>query len=105
MRIPRDGVELAARLLLPAPGAGVVVFVHGLGSSKNSPRNVVIAERLCDVGLGALLFDLSGHGDSSPSAGDREGDAFVDDRHLRTLGAQAIHHRAPLVVRAHQHRR
>jgi putative phosphoribosyl transferase len=39
--------------------------VHGLGSSKDSPRNVVIAERLVDAGIAAVLFDLSGHGDST----------------------------------------
>ncbi len=77
-RIRRDGVELAARLRLPGQVAPVVVFVHGLGSSKESPRNVVIAERLVDAGFAALLFDLSGHGESTPDP--REGlDAYVDD--------------------------
>lgn len=43
--IERDGVRLAARLVTP-PGPGpfaCVIFVHGLGSGKDSPRNVVIA--------------------------------------------------------------
>ncbi|MBI5949434.1 MAG: alpha/beta fold hydrolase [Chloroflexi bacterium] len=76
--IRRDGVELAARLRLPGGRAPVVVFVHGLGSSKDSPRNVVIAERLVDAGIAALLFDLSGHGEST--AGRHEGiEAYVDD--------------------------
>ena len=54
-----------------------VIFVHGLGSSKASPRNVVIATHLLDAGLAALLFDLSGHGESSV---DPRGEAgYVDD--------------------------
>jgi predicted phosphoribosyltransferase/dienelactone hydrolase len=77
-RIRRDGVELAARLILPAGAAGIVVFVHGLGSSKESPRNVVLAERLADAGIGAVLFDLSGHGDSSP-APEAGSEAYVED--------------------------
>ncbi len=65
--VSRDGVRLAVRLSTPA-GAGpwpCVVFVHGLGSGKDSPRNVVIAEHLLDSGLATVLFDLSGHGESS----------------------------------------
>jgi len=78
--IRRDGVRLAALLLTP-PGRGpfpCVVFVHGLGSSKESPRNTVIAERLLDAGLGVVLFDLSGHGESSRDPRDGD-DAYVDD--------------------------
>jgi predicted phosphoribosyltransferase/dienelactone hydrolase len=51
--------------------------VHGLGSSKASPRNTVIAAHLLDAGIAALLFDLSGHGESSDDP--RGQDAFVDD--------------------------
>jgi pimeloyl-ACP methyl ester carboxylesterase len=54
------------------------VFVHGLGSSKDSPRNVVIATGLVDHGIAAVLFDLSGHGESSSDP--REGiEGYVDD--------------------------
>jgi len=42
----------------PAPGAGVVVFAHGSGSSRFSPRNRLVAEGLRQAGLGTLLFDL-----------------------------------------------
>lgn len=78
--IRRDGVSLAALLLVPG-GRGpfpCVVFVHGLDSSKESPRNTVIAERLLDAGLGVVLFDLSGHGESSRDPRDGD-DAYVDD--------------------------
>lgn len=74
--IERDGVRLAARLVTP-PGGGpfpCVIFVHGLGSSKDSPRNVVIAEGLRDWGIASLLFDLNGHGESTGDpAGERAG--------------------------------
>jgi alpha-beta hydrolase superfamily lysophospholipase len=55
-----------------------VIFVHGLGSSKESPRNAVIAERLLDSGIAAVLFDLSGHGESSLDPRERE-NAYVED--------------------------
>jgi pimeloyl-ACP methyl ester carboxylesterase len=66
--IPRNGVLLAGYLSLPSEGGvfACVTFIHGLGSSKDSPRNTVIAEALLDAGIAVLLFDLSGHGDSSP---------------------------------------
>jgi dienelactone hydrolase len=76
----RNGVSLAVRLLLPAgpPPFPGVIFVHGLGSSKESPRNVVIAERLVEAGIAAILFDLSGHGESSFDSQEDEA-AYVDD--------------------------
>jgi predicted phosphoribosyltransferase/dienelactone hydrolase len=77
--IARDGVQLIGNLMTPT-GAGpfpLVIFVHGHGSSKESPRNVVIASRLVDDGIAALLFDLSSHGESSND--DRGMDAYVDD--------------------------
>ncbi len=78
--LTRDGVQLSARLWLPAgaPPFPCVVFVHGLGSSKDSPRNVVIAARLVDAGIAAVLFDLNGHGDSTRDVRDGER-AYVDD--------------------------
>jgi pimeloyl-ACP methyl ester carboxylesterase len=77
--IQRDSVHLAAELILPAgtPPFACVVFVHGLGSGKDSPRNVVVASRLVDAGIAALLFDLSGHGESD--ADPRGEEAFVED--------------------------
>lgn len=78
--VQRAAIRLAGRLATP-PGVGpfpAVVFVHGLGSSKESPRNVVIAEALVDAGLAAVLFDLSGHGESDTDT--REGNqAYADD--------------------------
>ncbi|VVO24339.1 dienelactone hydrolase family protein [Pseudomonas fluorescens] len=51
-------VELAADLRLPAYASGLVVFVHGSGSSRSSPRNQQVAQSLAERGLGTLLFDL-----------------------------------------------
>ena len=67
VEITREGVRLAGVLRTPVgPGPfALVIFVHGLGSSKESPRNVVIANHLVDAGIATLLFDLSGHGGSS----------------------------------------
>ena len=80
VQIRRDGIRLAAVMTTPsAEGAfPLVIFVHGLGSGKDSPRNVVIAERLVDVGIATLLFDLSGHGESSADPSDGT-EAFVAD--------------------------
>ncbi|HVU02567.1 MAG TPA: hypothetical protein VHE30_12485 [Polyangiaceae bacterium] len=49
---------LEGDLTLPAGARGVVLFAHGSGSSRGSPRNRSVAKRLSDAGLGTLLFDL-----------------------------------------------
>lgn len=53
-----DGVELEGELLVPDEATGLVVFAHGSGSSRHSPRNNYVAEVLREHGLGTLLFDL-----------------------------------------------
>ena len=58
VRIPADNVTLAGELSLPPGASGVVVFAHGSGSSRHSPRNVFVARALQSAGLGTLLFDL-----------------------------------------------
>jgi len=58
VRIDADGVTLEGDLVLPPAAAGVVVFAHGSGSSRHSPRNHDVARRLNDAGLGTLLIDL-----------------------------------------------
>jgi len=50
--------ELAGHLTVPAQAAGLVLFVHGSGSSRHSPRNRLVAGALNSAGLGTLLFDL-----------------------------------------------
>lgn len=45
-------------LCLPEPAAGIVLFAHGSGSSRFSPRNTYVARALQEAGLATLLFDL-----------------------------------------------
>jgi predicted phosphoribosyltransferase/dienelactone hydrolase len=52
------GAVLGGTLRWPARAAGLVVFAHGSGSSRRSPRNVAVAQYLAGAGLGSLLFDL-----------------------------------------------
>jgi putative phosphoribosyl transferase len=49
---------LPGTLVHPAAGQGIVLFTHGSGSSRLSPRNHLVAERLQRSGRGTLLFDL-----------------------------------------------
>jgi putative phosphoribosyl transferase len=52
------GVRLGGHLMLPENAIGVVVFAHGSGSSRHSPRNRYVAAVLNQARLGTLLFDL-----------------------------------------------
>lgn len=52
------GATVAGRLTIPQRPRGVVVFAHGSGSSRHSPRNRYVAEVLHSAGLATLLFDL-----------------------------------------------
>lgn len=55
---------LAGTLVLPEGAHGVVLFAHGSGSSRLSPRNRAVAEALHARGLGTLLFDLLSEGEA-----------------------------------------
>jgi putative phosphoribosyl transferase len=56
--IPLRGLRLEGELELPPKALGLVVFAHGSGSSRHSPRNQFVARVLREAGLGTLLFDL-----------------------------------------------
>ena len=56
--IPAREATLAGDLTVPAGANGIVLFAHGSGSSRASPRNVRVAARLARAGLATLLFDL-----------------------------------------------
>lgn len=56
--IPLDTARLDGRLTLPSRASGVVVFAHGSGSGRHSPRNRYVAEALHDADLGTVLLDL-----------------------------------------------
>ncbi len=58
VHIPADAIELDGELVLPPSATGVVLFAHGSGSSRFSPRNTFVAEVLQQRGIGTLLFDL-----------------------------------------------
>jgi putative phosphoribosyl transferase len=58
LSIPVGGVVLEGDVALPAPAAGVVLFAHGSGSSRHSPRNRYVAAMLQESGLATLLVDL-----------------------------------------------
>jgi dienelactone hydrolase len=49
---------LSGNLIIPQNAAALVLFAHGSGSSRHSPRNQFVARTLNDAGLGTLLFDL-----------------------------------------------
>jgi dienelactone hydrolase len=53
-----SGVRLAGDLVVPAGARGAVLFAHGSGSSRHSPRNRRVAAGLQDAGYGTLLLDL-----------------------------------------------
>jgi putative phosphoribosyl transferase len=57
-RIPAAGVELDAEVVVPRPARGVVLFAHGSGSGRHSPRNTYVAGELQDAGLATVLVDL-----------------------------------------------
>ncbi len=50
---------------MPAGARGVVLFAHGSGSSRHSPRNVAVARTLNHAGIGTLLFDLLTHAEAT----------------------------------------
>lgn len=58
VEIPVGTVLLPGLLTVPATAAGIVVFAHGSGSGRHSPRNRFVAGELNRSGLGTLLFDL-----------------------------------------------
>ncbi len=56
--IPAGQVSLEGELVLPDNTATIVIFAHGSGSSRFSPRNNYVASMLHEAGIGTLLFDL-----------------------------------------------
>jgi dienelactone hydrolase len=56
--IPVNGIKLEGSLIIPSKARGVVLFAHGSGSSRHSPRNNFVAQTLQSSGIGTLLMDL-----------------------------------------------
>jgi len=57
-QIPSGQIMLEGELQVPVGASGVVLFAHGSGSSRHSPRNQFVARTIREVGVGTLLFDL-----------------------------------------------
>lgn len=53
-----NGIQLEGALVIPSDAKGVVLFAHGSGSSRHSPRNNFVAQVLHRSGMGTLLMDL-----------------------------------------------
>ncbi|RFS86069.1 hydrolase [Actinomadura spongiicola] len=70
--IDLQGAALPGDLALPDEPLGVVLFAHGSGSSRRSPRNRAVAAGLNEAGIGTLLFDLL-------TAHEDETDAFTGE--------------------------
>ncbi len=58
VRIPVNGAQIEGALELPEQPIGLVLFAHGSGSSRHSPRNNYVARVLREHGIGTLLMDL-----------------------------------------------
>ena len=56
--VQTEDTSLEGALVVPAGAKGIVLFAHGSGSSRHSPRNIHVAEELQAGGLGTLLLDL-----------------------------------------------
>jgi putative phosphoribosyl transferase len=72
--IHSDAVQLEGELTIPRNATGMVLFAHGSGSSRLSPRNQLVAEALQHTGIGTLLFDLL----TEEEASDRENVFDID---------------------------
>jgi predicted phosphoribosyltransferase/dienelactone hydrolase len=68
VRVPTGPVVLPGELALPATAPAIVVFAHGSGSSRLSPRNRQVAAALQHAGIGTLLFDLLTEGEARDRA-------------------------------------
>ncbi|MBI2821973.1 MAG: alpha/beta hydrolase [Acidobacteria bacterium] len=58
VQIPSAPALLSGSLDIPANAGGIVLFAHGSGSSRHSPRNQYVARVIRQAGVGTLLFDL-----------------------------------------------
>jgi putative phosphoribosyl transferase len=74
VRIPSDAILLEGTLTVPDSAKGIVLFAHGSGSSRLSPRNTYFAKALQKAGIGTLLFDLL----TDEEAADRENVFDID---------------------------
>jgi len=58
VKIPDGNRYLEGRLVVPGHARALIIFAHGSGSSRFSPRNTLVAHKLQPAGFGTLLFDM-----------------------------------------------
>lgn len=58
VNIPLGQISLSGMLAIPSDAKGIIIFVHGSGSSRKSPRNMFVASELQKNNFATLLFDL-----------------------------------------------
>jgi dienelactone hydrolase len=68
VQVKAGAATLAGNLALPAAARGLILFAHGSGSSRQSPRNRAVARVLREAGLGTLLIDLLTRGEETEDA-------------------------------------
>lgn len=94
VRIPLDGAGVFGDLSVPRGARGLVLFAHGSGSSRFSPRNRFVARRLQERGLATLLLDLLTAQEEHEDAGTgryRFDVTLLADRLLRAVAWTANH--------------
>jgi len=93
--IPNGEVNLLGQLCLPEAAPGLVLFAHGSGSSRHSPRNQAVAQVIREAGIGTLLFDLLTREEEASEARTRHLRFDIELLAHRLLGAtQWIQHQA-----------
>jgi dienelactone hydrolase len=95
--ISAGAARLHGTLALPAQPQGLVLFAHGSGSSRLSPRNASVARQLRAAGLGTLLFDLL----TEAEAADRDNVFDIDLLAQRLLAGTQWLHRQPEAADLH----
>ncbi|RZM79508.1 dienelactone hydrolase family protein [Leptolyngbya iicbica] len=80
-------VQLEGNLVIPPGAQGVVLFAHGSGSSRHSPRNQLVAQRLQQAGLATLLLDLLTPAEGRQDAETRQFRFDIDLLTARLVGA------------------
>src|SRR5881409_263843 len=89
VRIPAGRDLIDGDLRVPADAIGVVIFAHGSGSSRHSPRNQFVADDLQTAGVGTLLLDLLTHDEEAEDESTRQFRFDVDLLAERLLAATA----------------
>src|SRR5947209_19282344 len=87
VRLDLTDVSLNGDLSLPAAARGLVIFAHGSGSSRHSPRNRAVAQVLQEAGVATLLMDLLTHNEEARDQETRQLRFDIDLLAQRLIGA------------------